>query len=68
MAVGVNFFLLALGSIRLRDYRRFRPRHTLGLFVSSAPLLAENSWALYYWLLNSTLSVWFSTAVPAIAR
>ncbi|ADJ17085.1 hypothetical protein C497_00690 [Halalkalicoccus jeotgali B3] len=59
--------LLALGALWARNYWQFRSKHTLGLFVFSLLLLAENVLALYYYMADPTLATWFATAVPAIA-
>ena len=68
VAVGLNVLLLAiLGFIWGRNYYRLRSKHTLGLLLFSAFLLGENVMALYYYLIDPTLSIWFSTQVPAIA-
>ena len=68
LATAVNVVLLVtLGVLWGRNYAAFRSKHTLGLFVFATFLLAENATALYYYQLDPTLSVWFSTAVPAVA-
>lgn len=68
VSVTVNILLLlGLGAIWARNYWQFRSKHTLGLFVFSLILLAENAFALYYYMLDPTLAGWFATAVPAIA-
>lgn len=59
--------LLGLGYVWARNYLQFRSKHTLGLFVFSLLLLAENACALYYYLLDPTLSAWFAAEVPGIA-
>jgi hypothetical protein len=59
--------LLGLGYVWARNYLQFRSKHTLGLLVFSLLLLAENGCALYYYLVDPTLSAWFATAVPGIA-
>jgi hypothetical protein len=59
--------LLGLGAIWARNYWQFRSKHTLGLFVFSLLLLAENALAMYYYMVDPTLAGWFATAVPAIA-
>ncbi|MFC5972888.1 hypothetical protein ACFPYI_16250 [Halomarina salina] len=68
---GVNLLLLAvLTGIWLRNYLRFRSKHTLGLALFSVFLLAENALGLYMFFLNPTLTAWIlnSTAVPAPAQ
>lgn len=68
ISAAVNvLLLLGLGYVWARNYFQFRSKHTLGLFVFSLLLLAENACALYYYLLDPTLSAWFATAVPGIA-
>lgn len=59
--------LLGLGLVWGRNLLAFRSKHTVGLVVFAALLLAENALALYYYRVDPTLSVWFSTAVPAVA-
>ncbi|MGM0590806.1 MAG: hypothetical protein ACQETI_04105 [Halobacteriota archaeon] len=67
-ATAVNVVLLVLLSVIWgRNYVQLRSKHTLGLLLFSVFLLAENAFALYFYLLDPQLSVWFSTAVPAIA-
>jgi hypothetical protein len=68
VAAAVNVVvLLGLGAVWARNFVRFRSKHTLGLLTFATFLLAENAFALYYYLVDPTLSVWFSTAVPAVA-
>lgn len=68
VAAGLNVLLLAvLLSIWGRNYLDLRSKHALGLMVFAVLLLLENAVALYIYLLDPTLSVWFSSAVPAIA-
>lgn len=68
ISVAINvLLLLGLGYVWARNYLQFRSKHTLGLFVFSVLLLAENAVSLYYYLLDPTLSAWFATQVPAIA-
>lgn len=67
-AAAVNVVLLAtLCGVWGRNYLAFRTKHTLGLSVFAMFLLAENAVALYYYQVDPTLSVWFGTAVPAVA-
>lgn len=64
----LNILLLAvLLSVWGRNYLDLRSKHALGLLVFATLLLLENAVALYIYLLDPTLSVWFSSAVPAIA-
>ncbi len=68
ISAAINVLLLiGLGYVWARNYIQFRSKHTLGLFVFSVLLLAENACALYYYLVDPTLSAWFATAVPGIA-
>lgn len=67
LAAGANVVLLAaLAYIWGRNYWKFQSKHTLGLLVFSLFLLAENALALYMYIIDPTLSGWFSTAVPII--
>lgn len=59
--------LLALSFIWARNYFQIRSKHTLGLSIFAVLLLAENALALYYYLIDPTLSIWFATAVPPVA-
>ena len=68
VAVGLNVVLLAvLGSVWGRNYWRLRSKHTLGMLVFAALLFLENTFALYFYLIDPDLSFWFSTQVPDIA-
>jgi hypothetical protein len=68
VATGVNLLLLAvLAFVWGRNYVRLRSKHTLGMLVFAALLFFENGFALYYYLVDPTLSAWFSTKVPAVA-
>ena len=68
VAAGLNILLLAvLLFVWGRNYLDLRSKHALGLMVFAVLLLLENAVALYIYLLDPTLSVWFSSAVPAIA-
>lgn len=68
IATGVNMVLLALlGSVWIRNYVQLRSKHTLGMLVFATLLFLENGFALYYYLIDPTLSAWFSTNVPDIA-
>ncbi|SFR51388.1 hypothetical protein [Halogeometricum limi] len=58
--------LLALASVWGRNYLQFRSKHPLGLLIFAVFLLAQNALALYMYLVDPTLSGWFSTAVPVI--
>ncbi|AFK19790.1 hypothetical protein HFX_2099 [Haloferax mediterranei ATCC 33500] len=64
---GINVVvLLALSAIWARNYLTFRSKHAVGLLVFGVFLLAENALAFYMYLLDPTLSGWFSTKVPVI--
>jgi hypothetical protein len=68
VTAGLNILLLAvLLSVWGRNYLDLRSKHALGLMVFAVLLLLENLVALYIYLLDPTLSVWFSSAVPPIA-
>jgi len=68
LAAALNaVLLLALGWVWLNNYRQLRSKQTLGLLVFAALLFAENAFALYYYLVDPDLSVWFGTQVPNIA-
>jgi hypothetical protein len=68
VAAGLNILLLGvLLTVWGRNYLDLRSKHSLGLMVFATLLLLENVVALYIYLLDPTLSVWFSSAVPAIA-
>jgi len=60
-------FLLALSYVWGRNYVELRSKHALGLFLFAVFLLLENVLALYYYLVDPTLSVWFSTGVSPLA-
>jgi hypothetical protein len=65
--VSVTLNILLLGVLIYvwgRNYLDIRSKHTLGLLVFGVMLLGENAFALYFYLLDPLLSVWFSTAVP----
>ncbi|SFR61985.1 hypothetical protein SAMN04487947_2903 [Halogeometricum rufum] len=59
--------LLALASVWARNYLDIRSKYPLGLLVFAVFLLARNALALYMYIVDPTLSGWFSTDVPAIA-
>jgi len=68
LAAGVNVVLLSiLVAIWGRNYLEFRSKHVLGLAMFGGFLLAENALSLYVYLVDPTLSVWFSSAVPSSA-
>lgn len=68
IAVGLNVLLLSVLSVVWgRNYYNIRSKHTLGLLLFSVFLLGENVLALYYYLIDPDLSVWFSSDVPDIA-
>ena len=67
LAVLANVLLLAgLCYVWGRNYLQFRSKHTVGLLLFGALLLAQNLLHLYYYLLDPTLSTWWhSSAVSA---
>lgn len=71
IVLGVNIVLLVgLGYVWGRNVWRFRSKHTMGLFVFSILLLAENALAFYLFVFDPTLSHWVETAsfVPRPAQ
>lgn len=68
VAVATNMLLLGvLGWVWGRNYFQLRSKHTLGMLLFAALLFFENAFALYYYLIDPTLSAWFSTQVPDVA-
>lgn len=70
VAAAINVvLLLGLGVVWVRNYYRFRSKHTLGLSVFAALMLVENSLALYYFTVDPMTSAWFpqTPEVPQIA-
>lgn len=68
VSAGLNVLLLAiLVFVWGRNYYAIKSKHTLGMLMFALFLLGENALAVYYYLIDPTLSVWFSTAVPEIA-
>jgi len=68
LATALNLLLLGiLLSVWGRNYLRLRSKHTLGMAVFAVLLFGENLFALYYYLVDPTLSAWFNTAVPDVA-
>lgn len=59
--------LLGLAAIWGRNYLEFRSKHTLGLSVFAVFLVLENALRLYMYIVDPTLSAWFSSEVPNIA-
>jgi hypothetical protein len=65
LAAGFNVVLLSgLLFVWLRNYHQFRSKHTLGLSVFGALMLAENGLALYFFTMDPMLAHWFQTAMP----
>jgi hypothetical protein len=60
--------LLVLGGIWVRNYREFRSKHTLGLSVFAALLLAENLLSLNYYVLDPQVARLLSSADPIAGR
>jgi hypothetical protein len=68
VAVGLNVLLLAvLSTVWYSNWRQLGSKHALGLLIFGVLLLAENAFALYYYLIDPTLSAWFATSVPDVA-
>ncbi|PSP22353.1 hypothetical protein BRC61_04905 [Halobacteriales archaeon QH_10_65_19] len=68
VAAGINVILLAvLLTVWGRNYLEFRSKHTLGLSIFALFLFAENALSLYVYIVDPTLSAWFSSEVPDIA-
>ncbi|WP_416839727.1 hypothetical protein [Haloferax sp. DFSO52] len=68
LSVGLSaVFLVVLLGIWGRNLATFRSKHALGLVVFGFFLLAQSLFALYYYLVDPTLSVWFATEMPDIA-
>ncbi|WP_227380801.1 hypothetical protein [Haladaptatus halobius] len=69
ITIGVNLLLIvALLSVWGRNYIQFRSKHALGLFVFGVMLFAENALALYFFLFDPVLHLWFSQQMPVIAQ
>jgi hypothetical protein len=69
--LGINIILLiSLGYVWGANAWRFRSKHTMGLFVFSILLLAENALAFYLFVFHNVLSGWISNPafVPLIAQ
>ena len=65
LAVAANALLLGvLCAVWVLNYRRVGSKHTFGMVAFAVVLLAENGLALYIYLLDPVLTVWFSTQVP----
>jgi beta-lactamase regulating signal transducer with metallopeptidase domain len=60
--------LLVLGSVWVRNYLKFRSKHTLGLSVFAALLLAENLLSLNYYVLDPQVAQLLSSADPIAGR
>ncbi|WP_411968570.1 hypothetical protein [Haloferax sp. YSSS75] len=68
LSVGLSaVFLVVLLGIWGKNFVTFRSKHALGLVVFGFFLLAQSLFALYYYLVDPTLSVWFATEMPDIA-
>jgi hypothetical protein len=67
LAAGVNVvFLLGLGSVWFRNYRRHGASHTLGLLVFAGFLLVENLLWLGLYLFHDGFVGWFVNATPDV--
>lgn len=62
--------LLGLTYVWGRNWLTFRSSHALGLVLFALFLLGENALATYYFIVNPTLSAWFTDpqAVPRLAQ
>lgn len=60
--------LLVLGGIWVRNYLEFRSKHTLGLSVFAALLLAENLLSLNYYVLDPQVARLLNSADPIAGR
>ncbi|MEF8980049.1 MAG: hypothetical protein V5A39_14460 [Haloarculaceae archaeon] len=60
--------LLVLGSIWVRNYLEFRSKHTLGLSVFVALLLAENLLTFNYYVINRQVANYLSQADPIAGK
>ncbi|PSP27719.1 hypothetical protein BRC65_04325 [Halobacteriales archaeon QH_2_65_14] len=68
LSAGVNLVLLGiLLGIWGRNYLELRSKHALGLGMFALFLFAENAFSLYIYLVDPTLSAWFSSDVPNVA-
>jgi len=68
VSVALNFgMLIALTWIWARNYWTFRSKHSAGLAVFGAVLLAQNALSLYFYLFHSVLASWFATDMPPLA-
>ena len=62
-AAVVNLVLLAaLSSVWLRNYRRHRASHTLGLLVFAAFLIVQNALWFYFYRFHPAFVRWFVEA------
>ena len=67
VATGLNvLLLLALSYVWGRNFLQLRSKHTAGLLVFAVVLLAENGLALYYYLVDPQLSIWYATRAPTL--
>jgi len=60
--------LLVLGSVWIRNYLEFRSKHTLGLSVFAALLLAENLLTFNYYVINTQVANYLSQADPVAGK
>jgi hypothetical protein len=68
VAIVLNLVLLSvLLTVWGRNYLRLRSKHALGLALFGSFLLLENGFALYFYFLDVTLSVWVSS-IPTVAQ
>jgi beta-lactamase regulating signal transducer with metallopeptidase domain len=69
VATALNIvLLLVLGSVWVRNYLEFRSKHTLGLSVFAALLLAENLLTFNYYVINTQVANYLSQADPVAGK
>lgn len=71
VVLGINILLLiSLGYVWANNARKFRSKHTIGLFVFAALLFLENGLAFYLFVFHDVLSAWVSNpnVVPPPAQ
>jgi len=69
VATVVNvLLLLVIVSVWLRNYRRFRSKHALGLAVFGLLLLAENLLTFNYYVINTQVAAYLAAEDPVAGR
>ena len=64
-AAALNVILLAgLNVVWIRNYAKFRSKHTLGLALFGVSLLVENALALYVFVFHPVVSAWMASSAP----